>query len=103
MPDTTPREKWISDRIGASWLKDEYPEGTVAGVMFDAWMRSLGPQAADDHLREIGEPREEELWRAADVAGVLKWEAYPPGEVDRREEALEEEHHYDMLEAGERD
>lgn len=99
------RDQWIRDLLSGSWLEEEYPEGTVAGVIFDAWLCKLGPEKARDHLSKDGpgEPQETEIWDAARLAGVLKWEAYPPGEVNNMVGMAEEAGAYACIEQSELD
>lgn len=99
------RDQWIKDLLSGSWLDKEYAEGTIAGVIFDAWLRKLGPEKAGDHLSKDGpgEPQENEIWDAARLAGVLKWEAYPPGEVNNMVGMAEEAGAYACIEQSELD
>lgn len=68
----------MRDVIGPTWIARDYAEGTVAGVILDAWLRELGPTAATHRLigRDApGMPQTDEMWAAAERAGVLGWDA----------------------------
>lgn len=76
----------MKDLVDDSWFAGEYAEGSVFGVMLDAWLRELGPDAAAARLAADGPgmPQAEELLDAAERAGLQYWGAYPSKTVDIR-------------------
>ena len=61
----------------SGWVERDYAEGTVAGVLLDAWLREVDQKRATDAIGPggCGMPQTDELWAAAERAGVLTWDA----------------------------
>jgi len=99
------RDQWIKDLVDGSWYAAEYAEGSVFGVMLDAWFRELGPEKATDRMGSHGPgmPQAEELLDAAERAGLQYWEAYPRGEVNNMIGMAEEAGAYACIEQSELD